>query len=79
MSDKPHPFQSDVQLFTGYGVSVLQNEEFLEKVVVGIAIWHYECLEYTELYVGSVTQSCPTLSDPMDCILPGYSVLGIFQ
>ena len=26
-----------------------------------------------------VTQSCPTLSDPMDCSLPGYSVHGIFQ
>ena len=26
-----------------------------------------------------VTQSCPTLSDPMDYSLPGSSVLGIFQ
>ena len=26
-----------------------------------------------------VAQSCPTLSDPMDCSLPGSSVLGIFQ
>ena len=26
-----------------------------------------------------VTQSCPTLSDPMDCSLPGYSFHGIFQ
>ena len=26
-----------------------------------------------------VTQSCPTLSDPMDCSLPGSSVQGIFQ
>ena len=26
-----------------------------------------------------VTQSCPTLCDPMDCNLPGYSVHGIFQ
>ena len=26
-----------------------------------------------------VTQSCPTLSDPKDCSLPGSSVLGIFQ
>ena len=25
-----------------------------------------------------VTQSCPTLSDPMDCSLPGSSVHGIF-
>ena len=26
-----------------------------------------------------VTQSCPTLSDPMDCSLPGSSPHGIFQ
>ena len=26
-----------------------------------------------------VTQSCPTLCDPMDCNLPGSSVHGILQ
>ena len=26
-----------------------------------------------------VTQSCPTLSDPMDCSLPGSSIHGSFQ
>jgi len=26
-----------------------------------------------------VAQPCPTLSDPMDCSLPGSSVHGIFQ
>ena len=26
-----------------------------------------------------VAQSCPTLSDPMDCSLPGPSIHGIFQ
>ena len=26
-----------------------------------------------------VAQSCPTLSDPMDCSLPGSSICGIFQ
>ena len=25
------------------------------------------------------TQSCPTLSDPMDCSLPGSSIHGILQ
>ena len=25
------------------------------------------------------TESCPTLSDPMDCSLPGSSIHGIFQ
>ena len=26
-----------------------------------------------------VVQSCPTLSDPMDCSLPGSSIHGIFK
>ena len=26
-----------------------------------------------------VAQSCPTLSDPMDCSTPGFSIHGIFQ
>ena len=26
-----------------------------------------------------VSQSCPTLGDPMDCSLPGSSIHGIFQ
>jgi len=26
-----------------------------------------------------ITQSCPTLSDPMDCSPPGSSIHGIFQ
>jgi len=26
-----------------------------------------------------IAQSCPTLSNPMDCSLPGSSVHGIFQ
>ena len=29
--------------------------------------------------VNEVTQSCLTLSDPMDCSLPGSSIHGIFQ
>ena len=26
-----------------------------------------------------VTQSCPTIRDPMDCSLPGFFTYGIFQ
>ena len=33
------------------------------------------CYQYKVL----VTQSCPTLCDPMDCRLPGSSVPGILQ
>ena len=30
-------------------------------------------------HFSSIAQSCPTLSDPMDCSLPGSSVNGISQ
>ena len=36
-----------------------------------------QCMEVKS--ENEVTQSCPTLSDPMDCSLPGSSVHGIFQ
>ena len=36
-------------------------------------------VEYSAMHACSVTQSCPTLCDPMDCSLPGSSVCGIFQ
>ena len=38
-----------------------------------LEIWDYNFIE------GKVAQSCPTLCDPMDCSLPGFSVRGIFQ
>ena len=37
-------------------------------------------LQYMKVKSGNeVTQSCPTLSDPMDCSLPGSSIHGIFR
>ena len=50
-------------------------------------VWHYTtCFAGLLIcrwlcYAGlcSVTQSCPTLCDPMDCYLPGSSVHGILQ
>ena len=40
----------------------------------------YECVYiYESESENEVTQSCPTLCDPMDCSLPGSSVHGIFQ
>ena len=31
------------------------------------------------MHESEVAQSCPTLSNPMDCSPPGFSVHGIFQ
>ena len=38
--------------------------------------FHLQCMKGKS--ENEVTQSCPTLSDPMDCSLPGSSIHGIF-
>ena len=48
-----------------YIISILQDEKL--KLGKGYVKW------------SEVAQSCPTLCDPMDCSLPGFSVHGIFQ
>ena len=49
----------------------------LEKVSFHSNLKERQCQRM--LKVSEVTQSCPTLCDPMDCSLPGSSVHGIFQ
>ena len=36
-------------------------------------------INYNHTVKSEVTQSCPTLSDPMECSLPGSSIRRIFQ
>ena len=41
---------------------------------------HWSGLPFpSTMHESEVAQSCPTLSDPMDCSLPGSSIHGIFQ
>ena len=41
---------------------------------------HWSGLPFpSSMHESEVTESCPTLSDPTDCSLPGFSVHGIFQ
>ena len=41
---------------------------------------HWSGLPFpSPMHESEVTQSCPTLRDPMDCTLPGSSAHGIFQ
>ena len=52
----------------------------LMDIWVASSLWLWICL-----YVSfgecscSVAKSCPTLPDPMDCSLPGFSIYGILQ
>ena len=46
--------------------------------------WKYTPINIVRSYIkeqseSEVAQSCPTLWDPVDCSLPGFSVHGIFQ
>ena len=43
----------------------------------GVACHFLQCMKVKS--ESEVAQSCPILSDPMDCSLPGSSVHGIFQ
>ena len=44
-----------------------------------MTLWMFWIHRYTRQYVCSVTQSCPNLSDHVDCSLPGSSDHGIFR
>ena len=41
-------------------------------------LWLVSCF-YHNMRMRSVAQLCPTLCDPSDCSLPGFSIHGIFQ
>ena len=47
------------------------------SLAAGLELWDAEQSENES--ESEVTQSHPTLSDPMDCGLPGSSIHGIFQ
>ena len=57
------------------------------QALLSIGILQARTLEWVAIFLqcmklkneNEVTQSCPTLSDPMDCSSPGSSVHGIFQ
>ena len=57
---------SSVQHQLFFRLSSLENC-FSKTTVIRVSKW------------SEVTQSCPTLCDPMDCSLPGFSVHGILQ
>ena len=51
-----------------YGIRILQHSA---------PIFPLQCMKVKS--ESEVTQLCPTLSNPMDCSLPGSSIHGIFQ
>ena len=62
-------------------VSGVQQSDSVD--LVDISIYVYTCIYffifvsimiYFSFQLSSVTQSCPTLCDPMDCHMPGYPV-----
>ena len=69
-------------LFYFYAEYIMRNVG-LDEAQAGIKIAgrNSNSIRYADQFsqFSSVAQSCPTLSDPMDCSLPGSSVHGIFQ
>ena len=69
----PVPYnEKDIFFFL---VLVLEGLVGLHRMVPLQLLQHY----WSGHQIRSVAQSCPTLSDPIDCSLPGSSVYGIFQ
>ena len=52
--------------------------KMLDCIIILLYISKFSPMEYYESQ-SEVTQSCPTLCDPMDCSLPSSSVHGILQ
>ena len=55
------------------------DADILKRILANeIQVYIKRIIHYAAAAAKSL-QSCPTLSDPMDCSLPGSSVHGIFQ
>ena len=63
----------------GFPVPGILQARRLEWVAVAFSDCHCWCLLFPVKVKVKVAQSCPTLSDPMDCSPPGSSIHGIFQ
>ena len=65
----------------------LTGEFHEQRSLVGYSPWGHKESDTTDYHsltaaaaaAATSLQSCPTLSDPMDCSLPGSSVHSIFQ
>ena len=71
---------SCVRLFATSGLKstrLLRPWNSLDKNTRGGCHFILQCMKVKS--ESEVAQSCPTLSDPMDCSLPGSSIHGIFQ
>jgi len=53
-----------------------EEKGMTEDEMVG---WHHRLNGHAAAAAAESLQSCPTLCDPMDCSLPGFSVHGILQ
>ena len=67
-------------LFNLYAEYIMRSAG-LEETQAGIKISRRNInnLRYADAAAAKSLQSCPTLCDPMDCSLPGFSVHGILQ
>ena len=71
--------QAHVSWLAGrFSDSLVLSQRRSSYIYIYVCVCNF-CTIYNFLYESEVTQSCPTLCDPMDCSLPGFSVHGIFQ
>ena len=79
---------NEFQLFFFFKARLWTNTRMGRSKSIGLTTWmNYFYLWVCRIWRSSTTttttpkslQSCPTLCDPMDCSLPGFSIPGILQ
>ena len=73
VSDSLQPIDCSPPGPSAHGENSVLQARTLEWVAISLSKRNYRKKE------SEVTQSCPTLCDPMDCSLPGSPIHGIFQ
>ena len=58
---------------------LMKVKEESEKIGLKLNIQKMKLMASSLIQFSSVAQSCPTLCNPVDCSLPGFSVHGILQ
>ena len=75
-----HPLMVNNQLGVIHGSAAIlltttsKATIIIKQLFLGLTTFHLSCMRLC-----FISQSCPTLHDPMDCSLPGSSIHGILQ
>ena len=70
-------FFIEIELIYNVFISAVQKSDSI--IFNSFTLWFMTGFCKTMLFIHPITQSCPILCDPMECIPPGFSVHWILQ